>query len=202
MNMTLTNRQSQTRAKQAQDTRTDFETAFEAVFESLFQQNWESLCRILYRLVGDWAEAEDLALEAFVRLYRRPPAQEHNLSGWLYRVATNLGLNALRSRKRRQRYEEQAGERMFTEAQSSSPEAEVESLLERQQVRAALATMKPRLAQVLVLRHAGMSYAEIAAAAGIAHGSVGTLLGRAEVEFEQKYCQMQKKAARLEQSGG
>ncbi|MEW5867770.1 MAG: sigma-70 family RNA polymerase sigma factor [Chloroflexota bacterium] len=198
MNMTLTNRQSPTRAKQAQDSKADFQTAF----ESLFQQNWGSLCRVLYRLVGDWDEAEDLALETFVRLYHRPPAEEQNLGGWLYRVGTNLGLNALRSRKRRQHYEEQAGAHVFSDAQSSNPEAEVERLLERQQVRAALAAMKPRLAQVLVLRHAGMSYAEIADAAGIAHGSVGTLLGRAETEFEKKYRQMQKKAVRLEREGG
>ena len=81
----------------------------EARFDALFQKHWTRLCRMLYRMTGDWAEAEDLALEAFVQLHRRPPARQENLDGWLYRVASNLGLNALRSRKRRQRYEEEAG---------------------------------------------------------------------------------------------
>jgi DNA-directed RNA polymerase specialized sigma24 family protein len=41
-------------------------------FEALFQQHWTRLCWVLFRLVGDWPEAEDLALDAFDRLYRRP----------------------------------------------------------------------------------------------------------------------------------
>ena len=77
--------------------------------EEAFEQHWSSVCRTLYTLVGDWAEAEDLALETFWRLYKRPPRDLRNVGGWLYRVATNLGLNALRARKRRQRHEEEAG---------------------------------------------------------------------------------------------
>jgi RNA polymerase sigma-70 factor (ECF subfamily) len=40
---------------------------------------------------------------------------------------------------------------------------------------------------LLVLRHSGLSYAEIAVALGLAPGSVGTLLARAETEFELRY---------------
>jgi len=69
-----------------------------ALLEALFEQHWERLCGVAYRMVGDGAEVEDLALEAFVQLYQNPPRNEKNLSGWLYRVATNLGLNALRAR--------------------------------------------------------------------------------------------------------
>jgi RNA polymerase sigma-70 factor (ECF subfamily) len=47
--------------------------------------------------------------------------------------------------------------------------------------------MKPRAAQLLILRHSGLSYADIAAALGVAPGSVGTLLARAEKEFERRY---------------
>jgi RNA polymerase sigma-70 factor (ECF subfamily) len=47
--------------------------------------------------------------------------------------------------------------------------------------------MRPRAAQVLVLRHSGLSYAEIAAAMNVAVGSVGTLLARAEKAFERHY---------------
>jgi RNA polymerase sigma-70 factor (ECF subfamily) len=47
--------------------------------------------------------------------------------------------------------------------------------------------MKPREAQLLILKHSGCSYAEIAAALRIAPGSVGTLLTRAEQVFEQRY---------------
>ena len=55
----------------------------EAAFEALFEQHWERLCRVLYNLLGDWSEAQDLALDTFVQLYQRPPAQTDNLGGWL-----------------------------------------------------------------------------------------------------------------------
>ena len=47
--------------------------------------------------------------------------------------------------------------------------------------------MKPKSAKILVLRHTGLSYAEIAAAVRVSPKSVGKLLSRAEKEFEQRY---------------
>jgi RNA polymerase sigma-70 factor (ECF subfamily) len=188
MAMTLSKRQAQSTPGQAAD--------FQASFEAIFRQHWERLCILLVRIVGDRAEAEDLAVETFVRLYHRPPPDYDNLGGWLYRVATNVGLNALRARKRRQVYEEEAG-RMALEIDSpEDPAALAEQALERQMVRDALQALKPRSAQVLLLRHSGLSYAEIAAAIGVATSSVGTLLARAESEFEDKYNQMHSKNER------
>src|SRR5689334_9182101 len=87
-------------------------------FEALFLEHWASVQRVLLRLVGDPAEAEDLALETFLQLYRRYPAPgaDFNLAGWLYRVATNLGLRSIRSFKRRERYELAAGKGTLDEA--------------------------------------------------------------------------------------
>ncbi len=156
-------------------------------FEAAFEQHWAPLCRMVYRLTGDWSEAEDLALEALMQLYRHPPADSNNLSGWLYRVATNLGLNALRARKRRWHYESEASDLALRSAQPDDPASSVERQAERQRVRETLRSMKPRSAQLLILRHAELSYAEIAAALDIAPGSIGTLLTRAEQEFERAY---------------
>lgn len=161
----------------------------ETLFEDLFREHWNRICRVLYRLVGDWDEAEDLALDTFVRLYRQPPARNDNPGGWLYRVATNLGFNALRARKRRQQYEQQAGldglER--GEPPSQDPAAAVEHNQQQARVRQALAQIKPRSAQLLILRHSGLSYAELAAAVDVKPSSIGTLLSRAEVEFADCY---------------
>jgi RNA polymerase sigma-70 factor (ECF subfamily) len=156
-------------------------------FEALFQQHWERLCRVLYSILGDWDEAEDLALETFVQLHRRPPAETERLGGWLYRVASNRALNALRARKRRQHYEAQAMRQALENDALEDPAAAVEVALERQRVRAALGALKPRSAQLLILRNSGLSYAEIAGALDLSPASVGTLLRRAEVEFEQAY---------------
>ena len=162
--------------------------AQEAGFERLFQEHWGRVYGMLFRLVGDPDEAEDLALETFWRLHRRPPADDEalNLSGWLYRVATRLGYNALRASGRRQRYEQEAG-RLALQDGLPAPDQEVELAEQRRRVRRILAAMPPRQAQVLVLRHSGLSYSEIAAALGVAAGSVGTLLARSERAFEERW---------------
>ena len=155
--------------------------------EEAFEEHWSSVCRTLYTLVGDWTEAEDLALETFWRLYKRPPRDLRNVGGWLYRVATNLGLNALRARKRRQRHEEAAGALRLQRRDVLSPSEEVERRETCERVRHILAQMKPRAARILILRYADHAYAEIADIVGVAPGSVGTMLARAERDFERRY---------------
>lgn len=158
-------------------------------FDQLFSQHWPRVCAVLFRLVGDRDEAEDLAIEVFWRLYRDPPSStsDDHLAGWLYRVATNLGLNALRGRRRRVHYEER-GALLHPNADAGpNPATEAERSIERAAVRQVLARMKPRSAQLLTLRHSGLSYAELARALDVAPSSVGTLLARAEQEFEALY---------------
>lgn len=155
-------------------------------FDSLFLEHWPAIYRALVRLLGDRAEAEDVALDAFWRLYCRPPSRSVNLGGWLYRVATNLGLNALRARKRRERHEMRAGR---GQAEWDAPNG-LETVVaeeERQRVRRVLAAMDARQSQLLLLRHSGMAYKELAESIGVSVSSVGTLLGRAEREFEKRY---------------
>jgi RNA polymerase sigma-70 factor, ECF subfamily len=171
--------------------RTDEDRSSEAEsnFDGIFQQFWKPVCVVIYRIVGDWAEAEDIALEVFIQLHRHPPKAGGQLSGWLYRVGTNLGLNALRSRKRREHYEAQAVLQEALERTADDPAFEVQRKQEREHVQSVLVKMKARSAQLLTLRQAGLSYAEIAQALSVAPGSVGTLLARAEAEFERRYRQ-------------
>lgn len=161
--------------------------ADETEFDRLFNQHWSPLCRLLYHIVGDWDEAQDLALEAFTQLHRHPPKDAHNLLGWLYRVGSNLGFNALRASQRRQRYESAAAAEQFSSSAPDDPALAAEQSQERQVVRQVLASLKPRSARLLLLHHSGLTYAEIAAALSLSPGSVGTLLARAEREFEKQY---------------
>jgi len=157
-------------------------------FEDLFLQNWDKVYSVLFRLTGDRDEAEDLALETFLRLWQRPPAQDRTLVGWLYRVATNLGYNAMRSAGRRSRHELDAGmEALAASAGSPNPAKEAERSEDRQRVQQILQQMQARQAQLLILRHSEMSYQEIAEILKIAPSSVGTLLVRAEKEFIRLY---------------
>lgn len=158
-------------------------------FEAIFQENWPRVYALLVRLVGDQAEAEDLALEVFMRLYQHPPRQdvELNLGGWLHRVAMNLGLNALRSWQSRRQYEDKAGRFELQENSSLSPEEIFAAQEERRSARCILAEMNPRQAQILILRYSGLAYRDIATIMGLAPSSVGPLLTRAEAEFEKRF---------------
>ena len=158
-------------------------------FESVFREYWVYVYRILRRLVGDPAEAEDLALETFLRLYQRSPVKEDGfqLGGWLYRVATNLGLRSIRSFKRRQHYEITAGKYALEEAPETRP-VELQAQSEEQVLaRQALAKMNERQSQLLILRYSDLSYKEIAGILGLSPTSIGPLLVRAEREFEECY---------------
>ena len=166
-----------------------------AKFEILFQEHWTRVYGVIFRIVGDPDEAEDLALETFLKLHGKIAGTGgpkilpiiHSTSGWLYRVATNLGLNALRARKRREQYELEAGRISLEATAPENPAAVVERAEQRQRVRQILLQMKPRSAKILVLRHSGLSYTEIAAAVRVSPNSVGKLLSRAENDFEQRY---------------
>ena len=158
-------------------------------FEALFQEHWARVYRLLRRLVGDPSEAEDLALETFLKLYqnRRKNEEGFNTGGWLYRVATNLGLHSIRSWKRREHYELTAGKFELEASRDASPAAIQAQEEERQLVRRALARMNGRQSQLLILRYSGLSYKELAAALDLAPASIGPLLVRAEREFEKQY---------------
>jgi RNA polymerase sigma-70 factor (ECF subfamily) len=160
-----------------------------SAFEALFLEHWAHVYRLLCRLVGDPAEAEDLALETFVRFYQRDPLRqnEFNPGGWLHRVATNLGLHSIRSWKRRERYELAAGKYALEESGENSPAEILERAESDRLARLALAQMNERQAQLLVMRYAGSSYKEIAEALHLAPTSIGPLLLRAEREFEKHY---------------
>ena len=164
-------------------------------FETLFQEHWSRIYAVIFRIVGDPDEAEDLALETFLKLHNKMEGISglkilpirNNWHAWLYRVATNLGLNALRARKRRQHYELEAGRISMETSRSENPAVTIEREEQRQRVRQILSEMKPRSAKILILRHSGLSYAGIAAAVRVSPNSVGKLLSRAEKDFERLY---------------
>lgn len=163
--------------------------AASAFFESLFHEHWASVYHLLLRLVIDPAEAEDLALETFLRLHQRHPRpeEEFNTRGWLQRVATNLALHSIRSFKRREYYEINAGKDALEEAPENRPSEIFARDEDHRFARLALAQMNPRQAELLIMRYSGMAYKEIAAALNLSPTSVGPLLLRAERDFEKHY---------------
>jgi RNA polymerase sigma-70 factor (ECF subfamily) len=159
----------------------------DAAFEAAFREHYARVYGVLFRILGDREAAEDLTVETFWRLWQRPPARAENLAGWLYRVAVRQGYNALRAAKRRTRYELEAGAEALERDAPPDPAEAAERAEERARVREALGRLPARDSKLLILRSAGLSYKELATALGVAPGSVGTLLARAEDAFEREY---------------
>lgn len=159
-----------------------------AAFDALFHRHYDRVYGLLFRLVGNRDEAEELLQEVFLRLYQRPPqraSEPHNLGAWLYRVAMNTGYNAIRTRKRQW----QRNRVLVPPASDPAPQPEQQVVLDETtaQVRHALSQLQPAQAQLLLLRQMGLSYAELAEACDIKASSVGTMLSRAARAFKRIY---------------
>ena len=150
-------------------------------FRDVFDQLKPRLLRYCTYRCGDPDAAEDIVQEAMVRLWQRdadtPPADP---AAWLFTTARHLILDG----------EKVAGNRRRLLASNPVHDAEperVDHALEREQererVREMLGRMPDRSREILMLRYSGFSYREIAAQVGVARGSVGTLLARAERRF-------------------
>lgn len=155
----------------------------EATFEALFRRHYATVYGVLLRITGSPEEAEDLAQDVFLRLHERFESLdlEDNPGGWLYRVASNTGFNAVRARQRGHR-RLLRWMRLEWPARPAEPSAaeEVDRQSDAEMVRQALSRLSERDRTVLILRYSGVSYAEIASAVGVKPSSVGTILVRAE----------------------
>jgi RNA polymerase sigma-70 factor (ECF subfamily) len=121
----------------------------EVGFDSQFLAHYDGVYRLLFRIVGTREQAEDLAQETFLKLHRHrfPAGREHDVRSWLYRVATNLAYNALRSANRRERRHERAlRDGSALPSPSPDPAAAAVRECERQAVRRVLATLSERQA--------------------------------------------------------
>jgi RNA polymerase sigma-70 factor (ECF subfamily) len=157
-------------------------------FDDTFRRSYPRLVSLAWRVLRDRAEAEDVAQETLARLadaavLDRPDSE---VDAWLTRVCLNRASNALRGRTRSADREHRSA-RLEPPGPAPDPAAEVAAAAERASVRSALADLPHRQRAVLVLRHAGYAYSEIAAAVEVAPGSVGTLLARAERAFRAAY---------------
>jgi RNA polymerase sigma-70 factor, ECF subfamily len=161
-------------------------------FVTTFRDRYRELYGLGYRLLGDHGEAEDVVQETFLRLDRHPVLErpDGEVAAWLRRVCLNVAYNRLRGQRRATARLDRAGraERVDDDAdEHGEPLLDVLRAEQRQAVRRALATLPERQRAVLLLRHAGYSYAEIAATLELAVGSVGVLLARGERAFRDAY---------------
>ncbi len=148
----------------------------------LFNLYYESLVRMIYRRTGDRDRAEDLAQETFARAVSAPP---DNPRPWLFAVALNLVReDGRRASTRGRRLELLRNE---SDGTTTRPDSDFERNEDTARVRAALATLKERDREALLLKAEGFNYDEIAATLGLAKGAVGTTLARARRRLVEAY---------------
>jgi RNA polymerase sigma-70 factor (sigma-E family) len=130
----------------------------------LFAAHYADMVRLAFYLTGSWAVAEELAQEAFVRLWRRWGGlrDRHAALGYLHTTVVNLSRSTLRRRLLELRYQRSIGE----EGHDVDPVVGLD-------VARALAALPTRKRACVVLRHlVDLSVEETAAVLGISVGSV------------------------------
>lgn len=144
----------------------------------------DRLVRHATGIVHDPDHAADLVQEAFVRALREPRLLDADFraGAWLYRVTTNLALNSVRDRRRREEIvADMPGPRSASPDQADAVlDAERAELVQR-----ALADLSPPHREILQARFFGdRSYQEIADVLGLKLGTVMSRLSRAKDALE------------------
>ncbi len=157
--------------------------AVRADLGEVFRRDYQRVVGVAARVLGSWDQSEDVAQDVFLSFGRSSvPAGEAR--GWLCVAAAHTALNLLRSGRRRASREETAA--AADDAVVSDVAEAVVTLEERGRVRAALARLPRKQAVALVLRHSGLTYADVAAALDLSPGSVGTTVRRAESALREE----------------
>jgi RNA polymerase sigma factor (sigma-70 family) len=153
------------------------DTPSSETFEALYRRTFARVYGYVASLLQDRAAAEDVTALAFERAYRKRlsfRARRGSAEAWMFAIARNAALDELRRRKRRATLEVDP-----EDADSTTPEEYAELTLQREVVRAALATLDPRERDLVALKFSGgLSNAEIARVLHISESNAGTRLHR------------------------
>ncbi|MFQ5845705.1 MAG: RNA polymerase sigma factor [Planctomycetota bacterium] len=174
-----------------------FQAGDESAFSALLQRHRDAVVSLTYRYLGNREDAEDLAQEIFLKIYRarsryRPEAK---FTTWLYRISVNACLNEVRNRRNRPTFraaslhpsDDGDAAPALEDARSESPAAAVERTELRRQVRGAVDSLPERQRLALLLnKFHGLSYEELAQALDLSLQAVKSLLTRARQNLRRR----------------
>ena len=167
----------------------------EAAFSAFVLTYQERVFRLLLRMLGDRAEAEDLAQEVFISIFKAIDGfrGDSQLSTWVYRVAANHCRNRIKYLVRRRRQVtdgfDEGDEQSFSHAAHTRPAAP-DQLLEARQTESllqeGLLSLDEEQRELIVLREVEhLSYDEIMAITGLPEGTVKSRLHRARAGLRE-----------------
>jgi RNA polymerase sigma-70 factor (ECF subfamily) len=194
----------------------DVKSGDDSSFELLLRKYRTPVVNFLYRMVRDAAAAEDLAQEVFLRVYRArgeylPSAK---FTTWMFRIATNLALNALRDG--RYRHQEISIDHSFgaADGENEQPALEVADrqpsieleLIRRDRAerirRAVEALPEKQRAAVLLHKYQEMDYDEISRVLGCSESALKSLLFRAYETLRVELAPLVEMAAQVQAQAG
>lgn len=167
-----------------------FQNGQQPAFRELVERNQAKIFAMTYRLVGDRAHAEDLTQEVFLRVFRtagryKPMAK---FSTWLYRIAANVALNAIRAERKRkmagldmpEAEDGSSWQRDVPDIHSAPPHSHLDAAELQAKLNQAIAALpeNQRIA-VTLNKYEHMSYQQIADVLNVSTMAVKSLLARA-----------------------
>ncbi len=168
----------------------------EDAFEILVNRHQTSVLNLVYRFIGDRTQANDLAQEVFLKVWRSAQDYEPKakFTTWIYRITANLCFNELKSARRKKwfsfNWSNEHGEHTLEEMLADSAPSAEDVLLEKErsrQISDALQSLPENQRMALILtRYDDLSYQEIARIIGCSVPAVESLLVRAKRTLQEK----------------
>jgi len=169
----------------------------QAAFAELVNRYQNRLVGVMHHLIGSADEAEDLAQEVFLRVYRtrHKYTPKAKFSTWLFTIANNLALNALRNRKRKPSIPLETNDSNMSGpwsiqqgaiARDDSPTRNLAQQELAEVIRNALDGLNDRQRIAVILnKFEDMNYSEIAEVMGLSSKAVKSLLSRARSRLRE-----------------
>jgi RNA polymerase sigma-70 factor (ECF subfamily) len=160
----------------------DTATMVPAEFETLYREHCDAVYRSAFRILGSAEDSEDILQTVFLRFLRRDPGQQHidQPEYYLRRSAVNAALDLIRSRQAK------SSPKLSLDDLHADPSQNPQQEL-RIRLRAALATLEPRWAEVFTLRYIeGFGNKEIAALLDMSQALVAVILFRSRQKLQKE----------------
>ncbi len=171
-----------------------FQAGETAAFDQLVERNIASVHGLVYRFLGDASLVEDIAQEAFLRVFRN--AQKYQAKAkfntWLYRIVANLCFNVSRSRKRAKiisldSTQEGQASRDVPDHRQPDPKVELTKTELAEHISQAVSELPAQQRMVIILhQYEKNSYAEIAETMGTTASAVKSLLSRGRATLRER----------------
>ncbi|MDP9349834.1 MAG: sigma-70 family RNA polymerase sigma factor [Gemmatimonadota bacterium] len=170
----------------------------QAAYRELLGRYQRPVFSLVYRMVRDREQAEDLAQETFVKVFNNIERfdPKYKFSSWIFKIATNLAIDAIRKKEpvtvsldgSRHATTDEAIEatRIQVASEDENPEELLESKELGTEIERAIGRLRPEYRTAIVLRHVeGRAYEEIAEIMDVPLGTVKTYIHRARGELKE-----------------